>query len=51
MAKKKNPVEQVCRECGCTWNSPCEDPDTGTCWWVLLKQKSKAINEMKKLYK
>lgn len=24
----------VCKECGCTWDNACQNPEHGNCWWV-----------------
>lgn len=24
----------ICRECGCTWTTPCVDQKFGSCWWM-----------------
>lgn len=27
------PIPQVCRECACSWNDPCHQPEHGPCAW------------------
>lgn len=58
--KEEKTDAQKCRECGCTENSACHDPETGSCWWVFQdlcsacatqEQKQQALKEMKKLSK
>ena len=24
----------ICKECGCTWTTPCVDQKFGPCWWM-----------------
>ena len=28
------PIPGVCRVCGCTDDNPCDNPESGYCWWV-----------------
>lgn len=51
--------KQACRKCGCTWNTPCYDHETGSCWWVqpdlcsacaTEDEKQAAEIEMARLY-
>lgn len=27
------PIPQICKSCGCSWNDPCIDAETGPCSW------------------
>ncbi|EGS26878.1 hypothetical protein FSLSAGS3026_00823 [Streptococcus agalactiae FSL S3-026] len=24
----------ICKECGCTWTTPCVNEKFGVCWWM-----------------
>lgn len=28
----------ICKECGCTWTTPCVDQKFGPCWWIDKNQ-------------
>lgn len=31
--------KDICRRCGCKWNTACVDEKYGCCWWVDKKER------------